>query len=250
MSRLAIMVAAVLCLFAVGDGPASAAETDTVAAPDGVGPLDLQVTDGMVTGAFERRPVAEVLEALREQADFDYEADDEVLDVPVSRRFDAVPLAEALTDLLRPFNYTMVFAPGGTVRRLHITGLQGERVEAADPVAARPAKTATWLESIQLAPGVELTEAQAQLFEEPGPDAGIPAELYDQFYPEQPPGSEETGPPEPENSNLEISEFTPFESETGPPEPDVSTMDLPDFILEEYETGPSPDPFGRQPTAP
>lgn len=246
MSRLAIAVAAVLCLAAASGGPASAAETRALAALDELGRLDLQVADGKVTGAVERRPVAEVLQALRDQVDFDYEADDEILGVLLTRRFDAVPLTDALIDLLGAFNYTMTFAPDGAVKQLRISGLRGDPADVLPPAApAGSAESAAEPEAIQLAPGTELTEAQARLFEEAEQEVAVPAELHEQFYPEQPPGSEETGPPEPETSSLEISDFTPFESDSGPPGPDLSTMELPDFIPEENETGPTRDPFGQ-----
>ena len=251
MSRLAIAIAAAFCLFAASNSPLATEEKRAPSAFNDVGLLDVQIADGLVTGVVVRRPIAEVLEALRDQAAFDYEVDDAVLDVAVSRRFDAAPLADALADLLRPFNHTVIsFSPEGTVRRLQISGLRGQPGEVSASVPARPAKTAIQPEPIQLAPGVAVTEAEARLFEEEGPEAAVPPGLYDQFYPEQAPGSEETGPPEPETSDLEISEFTPFDSETGPPEPNVSTVELPDFLPEENETGPTSDPFDRQPFAP
>lgn len=245
MSRYAIAMAAALCFFAASAAPALTAET-RAAAGDDVGRLSLQVTEGKVTGSVKRRPVAEVLDALSSQANFDYEAGDEVLGILFSRRFEAVPLAEALDDLLGAFNYIMTFAPDGAVQRLRISGLRGAPGDLRpQSVPAVPVESAAEPEAIQLAPGTALTEAQAGLFEEAEQEVAVPAALYELFYPEQLPGSEETGPPEPETESLEVSEFTPFESDSGPPGPDISTMELPDFIPVENETGPTEDPFGQ-----
>lgn len=245
MPRSAIAMVAALCFLAASAGPALTAET-RAAARDDVGRLSLNVTGGKVTGSVKQRPVAEVLDALSLQANFDYEAGDEVLGVMLSRRFEAVPLAEALDDLLGAFNYIMTFGSDGAVRRLSIIGLHGDPGDVRPQAApAGMSESAAETEAIQLAPGTTLTEAQAELFEEAEQAVAVPAALYELFYPEQPPGSEETGPPEPENESLEISEFTPFESDSGPPGPEVSTMELPDFIPEENETGPTRDPFGQ-----
>jgi hypothetical protein len=93
---------------------------------------------------------------------------------------------------------------------------------------------------------MELTEAQLQMFERPDPEAGVPEELYEQFYPDQPPGSEETGPTEPETAVMDLPDFTPVESDTGPTGSDMSIMDLPEFTPFETETGPTAGPFGDQ----
>ncbi len=212
--------------------------------------VDLQITDGRVTGAFEGLPLADVLDALAERAGFAYDADVEGLEVSVSRRFEAVPLGEVLSDLLRPFNYTMAFSAEGEVRQIRIDGLRdGTGAASAGRPAPRTAEAAPPEgeaeppREIVLPRGTTLTEAQRRLFGESDMESGVPDHLYELFYPEQPPGSEETGPPEPATAVLDPPDFGVVETNAEPPGSDLSEMELPEPVALDEDMGSMEDPL-------
>ncbi len=211
------------------------------AAIQGSVPLDIRVAQGKLSGHFSDRPLGEVLEALRGQVDFAYQGDEDLLEHPVSGRFDGVPVLRAVKQLLEPFHYTIIFGENETIERLHITSLRrpwADRRATAVPVAPQTADLD--LPSVEALPGVELTWEERLLFEIAEEEFSPPPELLEDFEPWQDPGSEETGPEAPADFLVEeLPEFEPVVSETGPDEPDLIVEELPQFEPIVSETGPS-----------
>ncbi len=228
--------------------PLWAAPGSPPAGSDDRAPLELRVTGGAVTGAFEGRALSEVLDALAGEPGFEYEGAEQLLAHRVSGRFEAMPVIDAVSKLLEPFNYIMTFDEEGRIQRLLVSGLSAEPGEAAqapvtaEPIREEPVKEESDLRTMDLPPGMTLTEEQYRLFEEFDPGAEVPPELSHLFDLDMPPGAEETGPPLPPGTVVrEMPPMIGYESDTGPPGPDISTMELPEFTPYESETGPDPE---------
>ena len=103
----------------------------------------LSLAEGRAYGALRRRPLEEVLEVFAAETGLDYAVPGELLDHPVSGRFDGQSQARALADLLRRFDYVATYGKDGGVRRLWIRGLRGAqpaaKTAARAPVAAAAA---------------------------------------------------------------------------------------------------------------
>ncbi len=199
--------------------------------------LDLRISEDKVSGGFDKRPLFEILDALRSHANFEYEGDEDSLHHRVSGRFDRVPLTEAVKQILAPTNYTIVFDAAGKIRSLQIGSLRRGPVEADAP--PRWASLGVAVANAGIEP--ELPGAERLLFETAA-DSEVPSPvLLDAFEPGRD-GSEETGPQVPANTIVEeLPDFAPLVTEDGPFDPDGAGDHLPEFEPLVSDTGPSLD---------
>lgn len=220
-------------------------------------PLSLTVEDGKVKGTFSDRPLGEILNRLSQLGKFKVRVNENLTRYPVSGQFDKVSLPEALKQILGPFNYLILAGTEAKPGTIFILDLR-----SGDPSAGpSPLQEATAPNSQEgprfLTPDdVELPDELREAFEVAGKKQGPPPELRDLFYPEQDPGSEETGPPGPEISpsleqfgeplplgEVEMTDeqraaFGIADQKQGPP-PELMDQFYPEQSPESFQTGPT-----------
>ena len=113
VSGARLPVALALCLAGVAGGSAVAAEAKVP---------ELHIAEGRAYGVLDGRPLGAVLETFARATGLVYEVAVPLGGEPLSGRLDGLPAAEALVQLLRPFDYTAVWRTDGTIGRLKVTG--------------------------------------------------------------------------------------------------------------------------------
>lgn len=170
-------------------------------------PLGLLVEDGRVTAKLKRRPLGEVLEALRGTRGLHLMIEPAASDQPVSANFDDTPLLEMIQEVLEPFNSVVLVRTDGVVLGVFVLGLKGEgggeesgvKTVVVDgsliPSATSVGRTkGSGVQSARSLADTDLPDEIREAFENSG--GPPPPELMEQFYPTQPPGTELTGPPD------------------------------------------------------
>lgn len=237
--RTLFSMAAFLCLLAALSGsltPGLAAEP-AASASEHPGPMNLVVADGKLSGRFNDRPLAEILDFISGIMGFEYQASHQLGAERVSHEFDRVPLMDATKQLLAPFGHFIEFHGNGRIKHIFISGkrnaprgtpqLHGQLDGQKDQGGKGPDR-----DRMKVSPSMELEDASTQ-------GSGPPPELIDLFYPQQEPGTELTGPPVLEgHATQEFNHFVPTEHDSGPEALETVKGELPEFEPVISETGP------------
>lgn len=221
-------------------------------------PLELMVKDGKVKGTFSDRPLGEILNRLSQLGKFKVRINENLTRYPVSGQFDGISLPDALKQILGSFNYLVLAGTEAKPGAIFILSLR-----SGDPSAGPSPLQEVAVQNPQEGPlfltpdDVELPDELRKAFEVAGKKQEPPPELRDLFYPEQIPGTEETGPPGPENSlfpeqfgeplpldevemtDEQRSAFGIADQKQGPP-PELMDQFYPEQSPESFQTGPTP----------
>jgi hypothetical protein len=84
------------------------------------------VADGRVSGAFDLVSIGDAIDTIAGQAGFDHAVRPGLADRTVSAVFDALPVDEALAEVLADYNYVLKTAPDGAIAVLWVTGLKAD----------------------------------------------------------------------------------------------------------------------------
>jgi len=185
----------------------------------------LQITDGMVSGYIKDGSIREVLEVISSQHPFNYQANELLFKQRISGQFDKVPLLTALRQLLKPFNYYLIFSKEtGDIKSLTLTSIHVASDNHPRPLMASPRADVLDNTFTELLAELETGEADHPSFIIEGEETEPPQELLDSFYPVQEPGSEITGPQAPPDMLIkELPMVDVIENDTGPVDPTITS---------------------------
>ena len=187
--------------------------------------ITLQITDGMVSGHIKDGSIREVLEVISSQHPFDYQANELLFNQRISGQFDKVPLLEALRQLLKPFNYYLIFSKEtGDIKSLTLTSIHVASDSHPRPFMASPRADVSENTFTELLAELDTGEADHPSFIIEGEETEPSQALLDSFYPVQEPGSEITGPQAPPDMLIkELPMVDVIENETGPVDPNITS---------------------------
>ena len=188
--------------------------------------ITLQITDGMVSGYIKGGFIREVLEVISSQHPFEYQANELLFNQRISGQFDKVPLLEVLRQLLKTFNYYLIFSKEtGDIKSLTLTSIHVASDNHPRPLMASP-RADVFLDNTftELLAELETGEADHPSFMIEGEETEPPQALLDSFYPVQEPGSEITGPQAPPDMLIkELPMVDVIENDTGPVDPTITS---------------------------
>ncbi len=205
-----ISIAVIVAVLVLGVAPAvraavALAPKEAAAMSGEAASAALEITNGRLTGTFNKRPLFEILDRLGGQAGFEYRGSGEVLREPVSGQFEGVAVIDALRRILDRFNYLIVFKAKGEIDRLRIFNVRTRMAATAPGMAAAVPGTAALSpessdpdldfgdEPVTLAEA-DLTLEEILMFEVADLELGPPPDLLDDFEPWTDTLSAETGP--------------------------------------------------------
>ena len=187
--------------------------------------ITLQITDGVVSGYIKGVSIREVLEVISSQHPFDYQANELLFKQRISGQFDKVPLLAALRQLLKPFNYYLIFSKEtGDIESLTLTSIHVASDSHPRPLIASPRADVSDNTFTELLAELDTGEADHPSFIMEGEETEPPQALLDSFYPVQEPGGEITGPQAPPDMLIEeLPMVDVIENDTGPVDPTITS---------------------------
>lgn len=162
------------------------------AVTDGPGGIDLRLEAGKVTGQFEDRSPADVLERLHELQAFEYSSVPTLRERKISKVFMGVSVIDAVRRVLEGYDYYLITNAEGKILQLNVTNESGGAPQGrqksifAAPAAFHPGDLARANSPddqptqplVMSIPGVPLSDDEREAFVA-GMEKGLTPELYE-----------------------------------------------------------------------
>jgi len=182
------------------------------------------------------RPLADVLDEISRQFDFQYRASESLLKYPVCGSIEGISTLDGLKRILKPFNHLLLVGSTGEPRLLFVIGLKGASAvtTAIDSPSRPPDEGFAPTESLEVPVNVNSEHLLFNVFDN---HTFLPEELEEYTSPPSF-ASDATGPGISAANTQELPEFEPIINAAGPDIPGFNTVEFPEFEPYYSEQGP------------